>query len=88
MRVSADGFWRPDVRAPFRTDDGETILMNYTGLVQQTATFKQAEEANKPTDWGDQYMRLTMRFDAGPSVTGGSTPRFSSPRAGCLASAI
>jgi hypothetical protein len=35
MRVCADGFWRPDVRAPFRTDDGETILMNCTGLVQR-----------------------------------------------------
>ena len=39
--------------------------MHYTGLVQQTKTFKQAAEANKPTDWNDQYMRLTMRFDAG-----------------------
>jgi len=65
MRVSEDGFWRPDVRAPFQTDDDETILMHYTGLVQQTETFKQAAEANKPTDWNDQYMRLTMRFDAG-----------------------
>ena len=39
MRVSEDGFWRPDVRAPFQTDDGETILMHYTGLVQQTKSF-------------------------------------------------
>jgi Protein of unknown function (DUF3237) len=22
-------------------------------------------EENKPTDWSDQYIRLTMRFDAG-----------------------
>jgi hypothetical protein len=68
MRVSEDGFWRPDVRAPFQTDDDETILMHYTGLVQQTGTFKQAAEANKPTDWNDQYMRLTMRFDAGAEI--------------------
>ena len=65
MRVSDDGFWRPDVRAPFQTDDGDTILMHYTGLVQQTDTFRQAAEANQPTEWGDQYMRLTMRFDTG-----------------------
>ena len=65
MRVADDGFWRPDVRVPFQTDDGETILMHYTGLVQQTDIFKQAAEANKPTEWSDQYMRLTMRFDAG-----------------------
>jgi hypothetical protein len=65
MRVSDDGFWRPDVRTPFETDDGETVLMHYTGLVQQTDAFKQAAESNQPTEWSDQYMRLTMRFDAG-----------------------
>jgi hypothetical protein len=65
MRVSDDGFWRPDVRTPFETDDGETVLMHYTGLVQQTDAFKQAAQSNRPTEWGDQYMRLTMRFDAG-----------------------
>ena len=63
MRVSDDGFWRPDVRVPFETDDGETVLMHYTGLVQQTDSFKQAAEANQPTEWNDQYMRLTIRFD-------------------------
>ena len=65
MRVSDDGFWRPDVRVPFETDDGETVLMHYTGLVQQTDSFKQAAEANQPTEWNDQYMRLTNRFDTG-----------------------
>jgi hypothetical protein len=34
-------------------------------MMARPSTFKQAAEANKPTDWGDQYMRLTMRFDAG-----------------------
>lgn len=65
MRVSDDGFWRPDVRAPFVTDDGETILMHYTGLVQQTDAFIKAAEADKPTRWEDQYMRLVFRFEAG-----------------------
>lgn len=65
MWVSDDGFWRPDVRAPFTTDDGETILMHYTGLVQQTDAFKQAAEADQATQWDDQYMRLMIRFDAG-----------------------
>lgn len=65
MWVSDDGFWRPDVRAPFTTDDGETILMHYTGLVQQTDAFMKAAEADRPTQWEDQYMRLMMRFDAG-----------------------
>ena len=35
MRVDDDGFWRPDVRVPFQTDDGETVLMHYTNLVQK-----------------------------------------------------
>jgi Protein of unknown function (DUF3237) len=65
MWVSDDGFWRPDVRAPFVTADGETILMHYRGLVQQTDTFKQAAQADRPTEWDDQYMRLMIHFDAG-----------------------
>jgi len=65
MRVSDDGFWRPDVRVPFQTSDGDTVLMHYTGLVQQTTAFKQAAAANQSTDWKDQYMRLTLRFDTG-----------------------
>ncbi|MET3997424.1 hypothetical protein ABID65_009105 [Bradyrhizobium sp. S3.9.2] len=47
---SDDGFWRPDVRMPFQIGEGETVLMHYTGLVQQTDTFKQAAEANQPTE--------------------------------------
>jgi hypothetical protein len=65
MRVSDDGFWRPDVRVPFETDDGETVLMHYRGLVQQSAAFSKAAEANQPTQWDDQYMRLAISFDAG-----------------------
>jgi hypothetical protein len=34
MNVSSDGFWRPDVRLPFITDGGETVLLHYTGLVE------------------------------------------------------
>jgi hypothetical protein len=39
--------------------------MHYTGLVQQTDAFKGAAEANQPTAWNDQYMRLMMHFDTG-----------------------
>jgi hypothetical protein len=65
MWVSDDGFWRPDVRAPFRTADGATVLMHYTGLVEQTTAFKAAAEGDRPTNWADQYMRLVIRFDTG-----------------------
>jgi hypothetical protein len=63
MGVSDDGFWRPDVRAQFLTDDGAIVLMAYTGLVQQTERFASAAEADEPTDWDDQYMRLSIRFE-------------------------
>jgi hypothetical protein len=65
MRMSPDGYWRPDVRAQFVTDDGAIVLMHYTGLVQQTDAFKRAAEADQATEWGDQYMRLALRFDTG-----------------------
>jgi Protein of unknown function (DUF3237) len=87
MWVHDDGFWRPDVRAPFTTDDGETILMHYTGLVQQTSAFKQAAEANNQTNWDDQYMRLMIHFDTGAERFAGSTHPYLSPRGGCLAPA-
>jgi len=65
MGVSADGFWRPDVRAQLVTDDGAVVLMHYTGLVEQTARFAGAAESDQPTGWGDQYMRLSIRFETG-----------------------
>jgi Protein of unknown function (DUF3237) len=63
MGVGEDGYWRPDVRAQFLTDDGAIILMAYTGLVQQTSRFAEAAEADEPTHWDDQYMRLSIRFE-------------------------
>ncbi len=65
MEMSADGFWRPDVRAQFKTHDDAVILMEYRGLVEQTETFKRAAELDRATDWSDQYMRLAIRFDTG-----------------------
>jgi hypothetical protein len=63
MGVSDDGFWRPDVRAQFLTDDDAIVLMAYTGLVQQTERFGKAAEADEATGWDDQYMRLSIRFE-------------------------
>lgn len=65
MGVGPDGFWRPDVRAQFVTDDDAVVLMHYTGLVQQTGAFTRAAEADRATGWEDQYMRLSIRFDTG-----------------------
>lgn len=65
MRVGADGFWRPDVRAQFITADGTVVLMHYTGLVEQTERFKAAAEADRSTAWDEWYMRLSITFDTG-----------------------
>ena len=65
MSVSCDGYWRPDVHAQFLTDDAAVILMHYSGLVQQTERFAAAADADQPTDWADQYMRLAVRFETG-----------------------
>jgi hypothetical protein len=88
MRADGDGFWRPDVRAPFRTDDGETILMHYTGLVEQSDAFAAAAEADKETRWDDQYMRLALQFDTGASRYRWLTRAYSLLGAGCLERAI
>ena len=65
MSVGSDGFWRPDVHAQFITDDGAVILMHYTGLVEQTERFAAAADADQPTYWVDQYMRLALCFETG-----------------------
>ena len=65
MLVSDDGFWRPDVRVQFVTDDGATILLHYTGLVEQTEKFKSAAANANSTEWDDQYMRMIFHFDTG-----------------------
>jgi hypothetical protein len=36
MRVGLDGYTRPDVRVQFETDDGAAVLLDATGLVEQT----------------------------------------------------
>jgi hypothetical protein len=65
MGVGDDGFWRPNVKAQFVTEDGAVIFLHYTGLVQQTDAFKKAAEENRETEWEQQYLRLAMRFDTG-----------------------
>jgi Protein of unknown function (DUF3237) len=65
MNVGADGFWRPDVRVQFVTDDDAVILLHYTGLVEQTEAFAAAAEDGRETGWADQYMRMALTFDTG-----------------------
>ena len=68
MSMSTDGFWRPDVRVQFITDEDAVILMHYTGLVQQTKAFTAAAENDAETSWSEQYMRLAVDFDTGAAA--------------------
>lgn len=65
LRVGSDGYWRPDVRVQLRSHDDALILLQYSGLVQQTEKFKRASEIGLPTQYPDQYMRMLFRFDTG-----------------------
>jgi hypothetical protein len=73
MIVSSDRFGRPDVRMQLVTDDGELILLQYSGLVERTELFQKAAEGAGGTNWRDQYMRMAMRFKTGAKNIAGST---------------
>ena len=64
-RVGSDGFGRPDVRVQLTTDDDQTILLHYTGLVEVNDTFSHAAETGGVTRFEDHYMRMVMAFDTG-----------------------
>jgi hypothetical protein len=61
--VSADRFGRQDVRVQFITDDGASILLHYTGLVERNVAFRTAAQEGAEMQWGDQYMRMHMGAD-------------------------
>jgi hypothetical protein len=63
FRPSADGWGRPHVRLPFRTDDGALILLDYRGIVHASDAFVRAVDQDLETDWADQYMRMSMYFE-------------------------
>jgi hypothetical protein len=63
FRPAADGYGRPHVRLPLYTDDGSLILLEYRGIVHASDAFLHAAEHDLPTEWGDQYMRMSLVFD-------------------------
>jgi hypothetical protein len=65
MRMTGDGYYRPHVRLQVVTDDGAPVLVEYTGLVEQTDALARAAEDDTETDWADHYIRLSIRFDTG-----------------------
>ena len=67
MTVSSDGFWRPDVRVAFLTEDRAALTLRYRGLVEQTDAFMAAATEDRETGWDDQYMRMQLHFETGDS---------------------
>jgi hypothetical protein len=59
----SEGYGRPHVRIPFRSNDGALILLEYHGVVHATPAFVRAVEENASTQWDDQYMRMVLMFD-------------------------
>ena len=58
-----NGYGRPHVRLPFRTDDDAIVLLEYRGIVQASKAFLTAVENDTPTQWDDQYMRMALTFE-------------------------
>lgn len=65
LHVGGDGYWRPNVRMQLRSHDDALILLQYSGLVQQTDKLKRAADSGLPTQYPDHYMRMLFRFDTG-----------------------
>ena len=63
--VGADGFARLDVRVQLLTDDGAAIYAYYPGLLELNQKVGEAVARGGQTDYGDQYFRITPRFETG-----------------------
>jgi hypothetical protein len=62
MTLGTDGFARADVRLQLRTDDGVTIGMQYTGLVDMTK-IQPVMMSGQEGSYDDGYWRTAIRFD-------------------------
>jgi Protein of unknown function (DUF3237) len=66
IRLGPDGIRRPDLRAQLVTDDGELILLRYDlALIRSSERFLAALAAGEPTEFDDQYMRMSPQFEVG-----------------------
>jgi hypothetical protein len=45
------------------TDDCALILLEYHGIVHASEAFLDAAEHDRPTEWADQYMRMSLLFE-------------------------
>jgi hypothetical protein len=65
LRVGMDGFGRVDVRLQVLTDDGASIYVSYTGLLEMNDAVTAATLGDGSTGFDDQYFRTTPILETG-----------------------
>lgn len=65
LLIGADGFGRIDVRMNFATDDGASVYLRYSGLLELNPAVLQALGTGAATAFEDQYFRTTLQAETG-----------------------
>lgn len=66
LRLGPDGHRHQDLRVTLVDPDGEVIMMSYdNAVIRENPAFLGALREGRETGFGDQYMRMTPRFDVG-----------------------
>ncbi|MGW0038306.1 DUF3237 domain-containing protein [Gordonia sp. NPDC003376] len=65
LTVTSDGWGLTDVRLGIETDDGASLLVTYSGLIEINAAFGAVLGGEGATDFGDQYFRSAVRIATG-----------------------
>ena len=63
--VIGDGYGELDVRLNLKTDDGASIYMHYTGVMEQNKAVQTALGGGAETRFGDSYFVTQPRFECG-----------------------
>ena len=63
--VIGDGYGELDVRLNLKTDDGASIYMHYTGVMEQNKAVQTALGGGTETQFGDSYFVTQPRFECG-----------------------
>lgn len=68
MRLGKDGIRRADNRIQLVTDDNQTILFSYdNAIIKPSNIFLKALKEGKETNFEDQYMRMSPKFEVAES---------------------
>ncbi|GAA0292085.1 DUF3237 family protein [Kineococcus aurantiacus] len=67
MLSTADGYSRPDVRHTLTTHDGAVVYFHGGGLIEMNEATLAAIGGQRPSDFGDAYIRLSLTLESGDS---------------------